>query len=131
MKKIIIVLLTLISSSAFALEFDLTTMIGFGYRMDFENTRNYNDSYQEAERKKREDKDTGLFTAKVFMFSAPQSESKVLVGGFGANYQFNNKIDYSFSPVAWRSPTGLTMSLDLYKKSEKGGTFGFGIGWSF
>lgn len=131
MKKLILICLFLTSFSAQALEFEFIPMVGLGYRIDFENTRNYEDDYQTAEKKKREDKDTGLFTGKMFLFHQPYSQSKMLVGGIGVAYQWNNKFDYSFSPVAWKDPNGLTWSLDLYKQSDKGGFLGMSIGWSF
>lgn len=132
MKILIALSLFFTSITASAFEFDLNTMIGLGYRIDTRSTRNYNDDYKTADKKKQQDNDTALVFAKVFPFSTEQSESKILWGGLGFNYQFNSTTDFSFSPVAWKDPRGLTFSLDLYvPKQEKGGYVGFGVGWSF
>lgn len=127
MKLVTLTFLMLFSLPTWAGEFKLTPMIGLGYRLDTSNSNYENNTYNNNQRN-----DKFVLTAKVFTFSIPSSQSEVLLGGFGYAYQPPQEHDISFSPIAYKDPRGLTMSLDLYRPHEyRGGWLGFSIGWSF
>lgn len=125
--KYVALLLCLWSPSLWAFEFQLTPMVGLGYRLDTSND-NYSNSYQNNQQRQ----DEFFLTAKVYTFSIQESESKILLGGFGYVYQPPQEHDLTFSPIAYRGPSGVTMAVDVFAPNKiRGGWLGFSVGWSF
>lgn len=82
----------------------------------------------------KESKGSAYAASKIYILTADvsnQEDDQMLFLGAGYRYQFNGNHGVIFSPIAYKTPLGPSISLDFFTDSpDKGAAFGLSLGFN-
>ena len=136
--KSLVILALFLSLSSTALARDVKGNADPDIRVDF--TGVFSIGYRAAgvkdgqELESKESKGSAYASSKIYILTADvsnQEDDQMLFLGIGYRYQFNGNHGMIFSPIAYKTPIGPSLSLDFFSDApEKGAAFGLSLGFN-